>query len=423
MRPCERSKMDRSHVHVAILGAGPSGCASALALSDSTADVIVLEKAVFPRDKTCGDGIGPRAISMLTTLGVAHEHLFSCHQQLDGVILSSPSRCSIKIRTREDPEIGKGYVVPRKTFDALLIQEVRRRGVVVREGFYVTHVDPLPRAVLVHGLQDGRPFQLTADAVIVSWGAMPGVQGITREYQHNLRDYAVAVRAYFEGLQGLEAYMAIHFDEKLVPGYGWVFPTGPESANIGYGIRADILKKKRIPLRQLYQYFVTTNPFVKALFGGRMQRTSSLRGAIIPFRRLRTPLVRGRMLFVGDAAGLADPLTGEGIGNALLSGWLAGVSVKEALRNGRIDPKALCAYRGHVQRHLQTELFCGNVLQRFLLNPKVVRSERLLDAFIHKASQNPKMARAMARLIIGDLPRNVVLKAEVWKKLLRAWVT
>lgn len=411
---------------VAVVGAGPAGCAAALELSAAVPglELVVLDRGWFPRDKTCGDGIGPKAVEALRRLGVYDEGRFSRYQRLQGVILSSPGRYRVTVQTGGDPEIGTGYVIPRLAFDAMLVEEVRRRGVVVREGFCVTELESSKRGVVIRGRTGGHPFELRAEAAIVSWGARAGVTaGVGSKRQGGLKDRAVAVRAYFEGLVGLEPYMAIHFDPELVPGYGWVFPTGPETANIGYGIRADLLRRSGRSLLEMYRRFVQGNPFVKALYGASARQRGAVRGAVIPFRTLRTPLVKDRLLFVGDAAGLADPLTGEGIGNALTSGILAGATVAKAFTAATTESRtaALLSYRRECGQALRMELLCAKALQRFLLEPRIVSSERLLDAWIAKAGQNPRMARAMARLIIGDLPRRVLLEAEVWRKLWRAW--
>jgi len=421
--------MSDDRCDVAVVGAGPAGCAAALELWAAAPglELVVLDRGRFPRDKICGDGIGPKAVEALRRLGVYDEERFSRYQRLQGVILSSPGRHTVTVQTSRDPEIGTGYVIPRLAFDAMLVEEVRQRGIVVREGFCVSELESSRQGVTIRGRAGGRSFGLRAEVAIVSWGARPGVVavGAGRPRKSGLKDRAVAVRAYFEGLVGLEPYMAIHFDPELVPGYGWVFPTGPGTANIGYGIREDLLRRSGRSLLEMYRRFVQGNPFVKALHGASTRQRGPVRGAVIPFRTLRTPLVKDRLLFVGDAAGLADPLTGEGIGNALTSGILAGASVAEAFSQAaeRGRTAALRSYQRECQRALRSELFCAKALQRFLLEPRIVSPERLLDAWIAKAGQNPRMARAMARLIIGDLPRSILLQAEVWRKLWRAWRT
>jgi flavin-dependent dehydrogenase len=228
------------------------------------------------------------------------------------------------------------------------------------------------------------------------------------------------MRAYFRGLQGIGPCLEIHFDPGLIPGYGWVFPTGPDSANIGYGMRQDFLRKKGVSLRRLFRRFRDTNPSVRRyLETGR--QASPLRGALIPFRRARLPVARGRLLITGDAAGFADPLSGEGIGTAMQSGWIAADCVANALKRGVPDRLVSVSYASSCQREIVLDLGLASLVQSVLIRPPLGSTDRILDAFVEKARGNPRMARALARLIIGDLPRTAFLDVRNWGKLWRAW--
>jgi len=213
--------------------------------------------------------------------------------------------------------------------------------------------------------------------------------------------------------------MEIHFDRGLVPGYGWVFPTGPDSANVGYGMRLDFLRRTNVPLRVLFERFLQQNPAVRS-YMERARRISPLRGARIPFRRPWQPVARGRILFAGDAAGFADPLSGEGIGTALQSGLLAARSLAKALAGPDRPDEAARLYKRACRTQIQRDLLCALFLQSAIMRPRITSTEKLLNLFVEKGKRNARMGRAIARVVMGDLPKDVILRAETWKKLARA---
>ncbi len=152
------------------------------------------------------------------------------------------------------------------------------------------------------------------------------------------------------------------------------------------------------------------------------RQISSLRGARIPFRRPWQPVVRGRVLLAGDAAGFADPLSGEGIGTALQSGLLAGRVLAKALVGPDQPAEAARDYKHACRTQIQRDLLAPSFLQSVLMRPRFTSTEKLLDLFVEKGQRNARMARAIARVVIGDLPKDVILRAETWKKLARALI-
>jgi flavin-dependent dehydrogenase len=285
----------------------------------------------------------------------------------------------------------------------------------------VLRVEKRKGGIRISGARRGSRVSVEARFAIGAWGAQAGrVASPYPSSGSQSRFSVVAVRAYFTGLQGIVPFMEIHFDPGLVPGYGWVFPTGPDSANIGYGMRLDRLRKRGIPLRQLFETFLDTNPSVRHYLKNGSQ-ASSPRGALIPFRRVGLPVARGRLLLAGDAAGFADPLSGEGIGTAMQSGWIAADCATRALKRGIPDRWASLAYASACRKEIVWNLGLASLVQSILIRPPVGSTEGILDAVVEKAQTNPRMARALARLIMGDLSRSAFLEAGNWRKLWRVW--
>ncbi|MEW6440217.1 MAG: geranylgeranyl reductase family protein [bacterium] len=415
--------IQQEHYDVCVIGAGPAGSTAACELAARGLRTVLIDRASFPRDKVCGDGISPRAVRILKEMGLHDEEVFSRFCRIEGVRISSPGRRLMEVRLTGDPEVEEGYVIPRKVFDHFLLQAALRRGAEIREGCEVLEIESAKRDACIRArTRQGRTFSLHAGYVVAAWGAHAGrLLRSRRTAPAADRLSVVAVRAYFEGVEPGPPFMEIHFDPGLVPGYGWFFPTGRGSANVGYGMRLDCLRARRDrePLRSLFRQLVETNPFLTRSLRNAAQ-VGPLRGARIPFRGVFRPLARGRVLMVGDAAGLADPLSGEGIATAMRSGSLAARSIVSAVGSGDPRSEASRTYRSDCRSEITRDLLCARILQSILVRPALVGPERLLDLFVEKAQQNARLARAIARLVIGDLPRTAVLRGAAWKKLFRA---
>jgi geranylgeranyl reductase family protein len=414
--------MERKSFDVCVVGAGPAGATAACRLAERGIDALLVDRAHFPRDKVCGDGVGPRAVRVLEKLGLYPSEGFPGGYGLEGIRIGSPNRRVLEVRVGEGvPESKAGYVIPRERFDGWLLEQAVKKGVRLWDGMEVRQIEKRKGALRLSGSRDGRPLSVTARFAVGAWGAQAGkVAGPYPARVEGGRFAVIAMRGYFKGLQGIGPYLEIHFDPGLVPGYGWVFPMGPESANIGYGIRQDFLRKKGIPLRRLFEEFLGTNPSVRRYLE-KGERVSPLRGAVIPFRKALLPVTHGRLLRTGDAAAFADPLSGEGIGTAMQSGWMAADCVANALEHGTPARLATVAYAASCHKEIVWNLGLASLVQSILIRPPFGSTDRILDAFVDKAQGNPRMARAMARLIIGDLSRAAFLDVRNWAKLLQAW--
>jgi flavin-dependent dehydrogenase len=257
--------------------------------------VVILDKAPFPRDKICGDGLGPHAISELSMLG-AHEVL-SGHEPITRIELRGPHGA------RFDGVIPRpGYVIRRFELDANLIKVAIRHGVEV----VVERVDTLEVSssqVVVNGSWQA-PFVVAADGANSRCRRQLGLAGATGT------NLAFAARGYMKTDQ--EA-IVIAWEPNYGPGYSWIFPLGDGTANVGFGGIKD-----RMP-----------SGGTKALWGVTSELTGidpadpSLHAHHLPLSSARLQRSTGRVLFVGDAAGLINPLSDEGIFYALASGRIA----------------------------------------------------------------------------------------------------
>src|SRR5688500_16542005 len=313
------------HWDVVVVGGGPAGAATATAArrADPTSRVLVLDRAEFPRDKVCGDGIAPEALDVLAGLGLDADALTEGYARVPRLRLRSPGGTTVE-RTMHRP----ARVVPRAVLDARLLTAALASGVEFRR-HVVRRVEVRPTHVEVDGV-------LTAVVLVGADGAESVVRralGTTPNRPHQI---AIAIRGYAPVPAGLEDVQLIATTEQRWPAYAWSFPLGDGRANVGYGelVSGDVDRAGLLAgLDRLL-------PGVAA---------DQLRAHRLPLSTGQPRQPDGRVLLAGDAASLINPLTGEGIFYAVLSGALAGAAAGHGAGAGAAYRRAL---RRRLGRHL-----------------------------------------------------------------------
>ena len=351
------------HWDVVVVGGGPAGAAAALAGRAAGCSVLILDRADFPRDKVCGDGIAPEALDVLAGLGVDPARLTQGYPAVPRLRLRSPGGTTVE-RAMHRP----AAVVPREVFDARLLTAALESGAELRR-HTVRRVDPRPAHVEVDG-------SLTADVVVAADGAESVVRrslGIppNRPYQT-----AIAIRGYAPDPIGAPDVQVIATTEQRWPAYAWSFPLGDGRANVGYG--------------ELVSSGVTRGGLLAgldALLPG--VEPAGLRAHRLPLSTGRPRLPDGRVLLTGDAASLINPLTGEGIFYAVLSGALAGAAAAHGPEAGR-------AYRRALRRRL------GRHLRHSSAASRVSRWPVVMDAAFRAAAADQRVFDDVVRLGLAD---------------------
>ena len=315
---------------VAIVGAGPAGSAAALAALDAAPDakVLLLDREEFPRDKACGDGIAPHALEVLEHLGVSNAVAgFAPVQMLRLGFASGPQASGTMRRP--------AYVVPREIFDARLVTAASERGATLRR-HRVRRIERNRDAVILDG-------EIAARVVVAADGANSVTRHLLYLGDTPRRHVAVAIRGYAPQPSAHHATQVIMFADGVGwPGYAWSFPLGDGRANVGYG---QVLRGGRAPARgDLIRR-------LEAVLPGAAADATRWRGHQLPLASGRPRQPDGRVLFAGDALSLINPLTGEGIFYAVLSGALCGrIAVQPGTDAGARYRGAL---RSELGRHLR----------------------------------------------------------------------
>ena len=338
---------------VAVVGAGPAGCAAALRVLQLRpgADVVLLDAAAFPRDKTCGDAVAPQAYALLDALGVPGPPA----ADVPRLRFRSPGG---RVADRTCPE--PNHVVRRVDFDAALVRAAVARGARLHR-HRVRRLDVGPDRV---GL-DGR---WAARVVIGADGANSVVRRALRPPPTPSAATAVAVRGYTAATPDPGA-LTIEFAPGPVPGYAWSFPLADGGANVGFGVfDRDAAGSRRELLDAL-----------RRLLPGQEPDPDSVRGHHLPLSTGPRWHPDGRVLLVGDAAASVNPLTGEGIFDALASGILAGRAALSGADAGRTHRAAM--RRSFARHHRHTAAMAALLARPRLLDAAVTAAARHASVF------------------------------------------
>lgn len=326
------------HYDVVVVGGGPAGSAAAWQAARTGAGVLVVDKAEFPRDKPCGDGLTARAVSYLQKMGLADE--VTKFHQVNKVTVYSPSEWELFFPRRPGMP-DHGCTVSRTELDTLLLQHAASAGAQVRQGAEVAgpHRDDDGRVTGVV-LKSGE--KISADAVIAADGAYsPIKRGLQLDSQYHGYS-AIAIRAEMwanrPDSDSFEIYLKLLFQGDQLPGYGWVFPMGGGRFNIGLGYVNSYRRWQSINATSFFGDFLRTLPADWELPSvEELKKNRSVRAWRLPMGFTAWPPWRPGVLFAGDALGAGKPVSGAGISKALESGLTAGECAVAALMNGGPD--------------------------------------------------------------------------------------
>lgn len=347
---------------VVVVGAGPGGSSAALGLARGGANVLLLDKFDFPRDKPCGDFIGRQAYELTLKLGVPAER-FAEYPPLTGIKMQTPNMRDLNI---PGPKPGaKSRVIPRAVFDNTLVELAIEAGA----HFKKAHANEL----ILHdgqaaGVKDKQGNSYRAPLVIGADGWSSIVARNMGLYLNEKGSTGVAIRAYFEGVKELDDKVAFHFPKTILPGYGWLFPVGRDGcANVGLGLIAEeYSKNNKGNLSELFGRFIAQTP---ALVNAKMVGTKRSWPLALGWQPNR-PLSGSGTMLVGDAACLVGPLTGAGIYPAMRSGLVAAQVALEALAHADYSSTALKPYEQRVKHEFRWRLKAEAKAQHWLRNPK-----------------------------------------------------
>lgn len=399
---------------VIVAGAGPAGAAAAAHLARAGVRVLVLDRARFPRDKVCGDFVGPVGLVELRALGLHELPEYKDSYVIRQAAVYLNGRELIREDIPEVPGLPRhGRVIPRERFDHWLVECARQSGAEMREGSQVTGYEVDAHGVSVWVGSGAARTRLRARLLIGADGSSSLIARTLRGHGLAPSDRIIAVRGYFENVRAVPAQAELYFSSDSFPGYYWFFPAGKGIANVGVGMVRETLPAHDPHLRELLLDLVQTDPVLRERLRGARLR-GSVAGWPLATYNPALPSVGDRVMLVGDAAGLINPLNGEGIQFALLSGRWAAETARACLSARELGAKALTAYQDKLEHELRYDMALAAMIVQLIrnrdLNPLWLWA---LGVIATRARRDPEYAALAGGILAGLLPARDALGAKM----------
>jgi len=393
---------------VLVVGAGPSGIAAALELQSTGQTVVVIDKAFFPRDKCCGDGLTTGALRILDELGFNPQTVPNWTVCND-VWLRSPSGSEMQFSL---PTRGQfAAIAPRIELDNALVQLARSKNIRVLEGHeFVSVREQTSNHITIdisNSHSNNKIETVQSKFVIASDGMWSPVRkslgmstpGYLGEW-HAFRQYANNVTG------SAKDRLHVWFEKDLLPGYAWSFPLQDGRVNIGFGI----LRGGKYSVQQMKDLWpdLLARKHIANALGSEVVMEDRHTAWPIPARVTSAPLSSGRVLFIGDAACVTDSLTGEGIGQALLSGQLSAQAIVAGI--GREASVTRNKYEQLIRQHF----FADHRMSMTL--GSVLKSSLGARAALRIANLTPWTRRNFVRWMFEDEPRAAIFTPSRWHR-------
>ena len=368
---------------VVVCGAGPAGASASLFLSQQGIRHLVFDLSAFPRPKVCGDGITPLCTTMLKQVIPDVLQDFEHKKQVKRIKklrLYSVNFKHTELNTGDfiPDEKNNVYTISRFEFDNYLVKHLRQKPeATFWENTKLTGYTMEPEGVRLKLLKDGCPIEVFTKMVIAADGDRSPFRKSIYSTAIDRKQMVAAVRTYYRNVTPVSTndLYEIYALKEVLPGYFWIFPMADGTHNVGLGITSDVIQENKINLRKLMEDLIATHPLLKARFA-HAEKTHSIEGSGLPIMMETKPrLSDARVVLTGDAASLADPISGEGIGPGIVSGKYAALIASEAIKANDFSAAFLRRYDGYIhQKITQAYEIRIKLFDWFLKKPKRINA-------------------------------------------------
>lgn len=329
---------------VIVVGAGPAGSTAAAFLANAGLRTLLMDRATFPRAKTCGDAIPMAAYKIFEAIGLDMAIRNADFYRIKRVVhRNMVSETSIFELTNADFSTSEAFIAPRYRFDHLLFEHALACGAIFEQASATVPIIENGHVVGVSGkrMLDGGDVNYRAPVLIVADGATSAIARILSPERHDRKHIAVAIRGYVETTADLDPAIEIEFMEETLPGYAWFFPTSKRRANIGMGIRSDFYTQQPYSLQGILDLYCQ-KPHIAALIGNHV--IHDVKSWQIPLFSFDLQRVFDGAILVGDAGHFVNQITGDGIYEALFTGRCAAETIISASKTGDFSAEALSSF-------------------------------------------------------------------------------
>jgi geranylgeranyl reductase family protein len=397
---------------IVIIGAGPAGCSTSLFLAKNKIPHTIIDKAIFPRDKVCGDALSGKVVYVMKQLNLEmiEDYNINSNQFMPswGVKFVAPNGKYIDIPFKSD--ISKethapGFIGKRIDFDASLFNKLDKNYANVLDGTELLDVIKTGNEITIQLKNNIETFELNSIKMLVgAEGDRSIVAKKLSDIKKNNDHYCAGIRAYYEGVTELhdQNFIELHFLEELLPGYFWIFPLPNGQANVGAGMLSSSVSAKKVNLKKDMLRAIANNPKIKHRFAN-AKLVNNIQGWGLPLGSKKRVISGNNFILTGDAASLIDPFTGEGIGNAMYSGMLAAAHIRNCITENNFSAEFNQTYDNTFYDRQWDELKLSHTMQKLCKYPW------LFNFVVNKANKN-KALRETISCMFEDLDLRAKLR-------------
>lgn len=336
---------------VIISGAGPAGCTAALALGSSGLKTLLIDKKKFPREKICGDAVPAYVPKVLRTINNKYAEAFeelTPREKVNTCRIVAPDRNKLDLVF---PEYG--FICKRIDLDNFLFRLASETAdITVLQG---TAIKDIQADKNYFAIDTGNGRSVKSRLIIGSDGASSITRAKLTGAKYDPANCSVAVRAYFRNVKDIpEGTYELHYLKDFIPGYLWIFPLPGNISNAGLGIPLKMIVEKKINLKNEFLKIIDDSPGLRERFSD-AEMIGNLRGSLLPLCSRKNEISGSGFMLCGDAAFLADPATGGGIGQAMISGRYAGWHALECFKNNEFSKGFMKKYDDTIYRKIWKE--------------------------------------------------------------------
>ena len=402
---------------VSIVGSGPAGAIAALFLAKEGISCTLIDKAKFPREKICGDGISGWVNTVLNELD--NDLLIRLAQQpymlhSYGIRIVAPNSKHIDLPFLDDNNFGEnippGFIAKRIHFDSFLIDEVKKRPEIeLLEETEITNFDYDAGGVVL----SNEKTKIHSKIAILANGAnsafMKSPGGIVKDKNYTM----TGLRAYYSGVTGFHEknYVELHFLKGLLPGYFWIFPLSGGMANVGVGLDRYRINKRKLNLKKVMLDSVENIPYLKERFVN-AKLESKIEAYTLPLWDKRRKISGNNFMLAGDVASLIDPVTGEGMGHAAISGMLAAKQVIKSLEENNFSAAFMQQYDNSIYNKIGNELSISSKI------PKFIKHAWLFNGVVNKAVKSKTLQHRLTEAMSDLEVRKKLKQPSLYLKIL-----
>jgi menaquinone-9 beta-reductase len=386
---------------VTIVGAGPAGATAAYYLAKAGHRVILLDRQTFPRDKVCGDLVGSTAIKELQALNITEQPEFKNAHVINKAAVYIDGKLAI---SSPMPKIsgltGVWREISRKTLDNWVLDSAKNAGATVYQNVLVTGYELDSKGVNVFASSSEGNQIFHSDLLIGADGSNSLIASKLRGSEVPCSNRITVIRGYYEGVEGACDQVDLHFANESFPGYSWLFPNSQNEADVGVGVLLEPMPQAG-QLEDLLAKLMSQDEGLQSRL-----KNAKLKGKIeacqLNTYNSHLPIVGDRIMLIGEAAGLVNPINGEGIPYALLSGRWAAQTAMGCIGQKDFSQCALNSYAMQVENELGSGFKLSELLVQLMrnrtLNPIWLRA---FEVMVDRAKKDPQYANIAGGILSG----------------------